>query len=123
LVLPVEEVGQRCGGARPCYRRRGVEAHRPGPTARSRDALAQWRTARRLTPRQREILELIAQGYNNAAIAERLVLAEKSIENQINLLYQQLDIDRSLAAIQPRVKAVLIYLEESRHQSGPRLTF
>ena len=76
----------------------------------------------RLTPRQRDILELIAEGYNNAAIAERLILAEKSVENQINLLYQQLEIDRSTAAIQPRVKAVLIYLEETRNQSGPRIS-
>src|SRR5579884_4492362 len=68
----------------------------------------------RLTPRQMDILELIAQGYSNAAIAERLVLAEKSVENQINLLYQQLEIDRSTQAVQPRVKAVLIYLEETR---------
>jgi len=68
----------------------------------------------RLTPRQTEILELIAQGYSNGAIAEQLVLAEKSVENQINLLYQQLEIDRSTQAVQPRVKAVLIYLEQSR---------
>jgi DNA-binding NarL/FixJ family response regulator len=68
----------------------------------------------RLTPRQTEILELIAQGYSNAAIAERLVLAEKSVENQINLLYQQLEIDRSTSGVQPRVKAVLTYLDEMR---------
>ncbi|MBV9119068.1 MAG: response regulator transcription factor [Chloroflexi bacterium] len=75
----------------------------------------------RLTPRQYEILELIAQGFSNAAIAERLVLAEKSVENQINLLYQQLAIDRSTQAVQPRVKAVLIYLEESRNQPVQRV--
>jgi DNA-binding NarL/FixJ family response regulator len=68
----------------------------------------------RLTPRQREILALIAQGHTNAAIAERLVLAEKSVENQINLLYQQLEIDRRDPSIQPRVSAVLAYLGESR---------
>jgi DNA-binding NarL/FixJ family response regulator len=68
----------------------------------------------RLTPRQTEILELIAQGYSNAAIAERLVLAEKSVENQINLLYQQLEIDRATSGVQPRVKAVLTYLDEMR---------
>ncbi len=68
----------------------------------------------RLTPRQTEILELIAQGYSNAAIAQRLVLAEKSVENQINLLYQQLEIDRSTSGLQPRVKAVLTYLDEMR---------
>lgn len=68
----------------------------------------------RLTPRQTEILELIAQGYSNAAIAERLVLAEKSVENQINLLYQQLEIERAASGVQPRVKAVLTYLDEMR---------
>ena len=68
----------------------------------------------RLTPRQTEILELIAQGFSNASIAERLVLAEKSVENQINLLYQQLEIDRATSGVQPRVKAVLTYLDEMR---------
>jgi DNA-binding NarL/FixJ family response regulator len=71
----------------------------------------------RLTQRQREILALIAQGYTNAAIAEKLVLTEKSVENQINVLYQQIEIDRSNPAIQPRVTAVLTYLNESR-QTG-----
>ncbi len=68
----------------------------------------------RLTPRQQEILALIAQGFSNAAIAEQLTLAEKSVENQINLLYQQLGIDRGRNALHPRVKAVLTYLQESR---------
>lgn len=67
----------------------------------------------RLTPRQREILGLIAQGFSNGAIAKRLVLAEKSVENQINLLYQQLGIDRSHSSMHPRVKAVLLYLQDS----------
>lgn len=64
-----------------------------------------------LTSRQWDVLELIAQGYTNAAIAERLFLTEKSVENQINILYQQLSIDRSNSAVQPRVTAVLKYLE------------
>jgi DNA-binding NarL/FixJ family response regulator len=71
----------------------------------------------KLTPRQREILSLIAQGFSNGAIAQRLVLAEKSIENQINLLYQQLGLDRSKTHLHPRVKAVLTYMQES--QVGP----
>lgn len=75
----------------------------------------QWRgKLSNLMPRQREILGLIAQGFTNAAIAERLFLAEKTVENQINLLYQLLEIDRTDATLQPRVKAVLIYLQESQ---------
>ncbi|MDE3075094.1 MAG: response regulator transcription factor [Chloroflexota bacterium] len=68
----------------------------------------------RLTPRQRDVLALTAQGFSNAAIAARLSLAEKSVENQINQLYQQLQIDRRQGALHPRVRAVLLYLRESR---------
>jgi DNA-binding NarL/FixJ family response regulator len=74
----------------------------------------------RLTPRQQEILALIAQGYTNRAIASRLHLAEKSVENQINALYQQLEIDRNEPDIHLRVRAVLIYMQESRvRTTGP----
>lgn len=74
----------------------------------------------RLTPRQREILRLIALGYSNAAIAERLVLAEKSVENQVSLLYQQLGIDRRGGALHPRVRAALIYLGEGAAEEQQR---
>src|SRR5207247_1266240 len=48
----------------------------------------------RLTPRQREILALVAQGYTNNAIATELVIAVKTVEKQLNLLYQELGVDR-----------------------------
>lgn len=68
----------------------------------------------RLTPRQTEILQLIAQGFSNAGIAERLELSQKTIENQINALYDALDIDSSDLSGHARVKAVLTYLHEIR---------
>lgn len=68
----------------------------------------------KLAPRQREILGLIAQGLSNAAIAEQLTLSEKSVENQINLVYQNLAIQRGAGGIHPRVIAVLRYLQDSR---------
>ena len=46
----------------------------------------------RLTPRQQEVLSLMAQGFNNAAIAERLVLGSKSVENYISAIYQELSL-------------------------------
>src|SRR5690606_23829485 len=48
----------------------------------------------RLTPRQRDIMDLIAQGYSNAAIANRLVISLKTVENHIYGLYQELNIAR-----------------------------
>ncbi|MBV9322890.1 MAG: response regulator transcription factor [Chloroflexi bacterium] len=69
----------------------------------------------RLTPRQLEILGLVAQGLSNAAIGERLVLAEKSVENQLTSIYGELGIDRRASAeVHPRVSAVLAYLHDSR---------
>jgi DNA-binding NarL/FixJ family response regulator len=67
-----------------------------------------------LTARQREILGLLAQGLTNATIAERLGLAEKSVENQLTAIYGELGIDRRASAVHPRVSAVLVYLRESR---------
>ncbi|HLG73093.1 MAG TPA: response regulator transcription factor [Chloroflexota bacterium] len=67
-----------------------------------------------LTRRQREVLDLIAQGFTNAAIGEALVLSEKSVEKHVTSLYDALEIDRANAALTPRVEAVLMYLKETR---------
>ena len=66
----------------------------------------------RLTPRQQEVLAMMAQGYNNAAIAERLVLGTKSVENYINAIYQELGFNHD-ATLHPRVQAVLRYIRDS----------
>lgn len=65
-----------------------------------------------LSPRQMEVLRLIAHGLSNAAIAARLDVAEKTVENYITLLYEKLDISDDGADVQPRVKAALHYLRE-----------
>lgn len=69
----------------------------------------------RLTPRQQEVLALMAQGYNNAAIAEKLVLGSKSVENYINAIYQELSVSPD-NQIHPRVNAVLSYIQDSYSQ-------
>ena len=64
-----------------------------------------------LTPRERETLEEMAQGKNNAAIAASLVITEPSVEKLIHSIFRKLGV-----AWQPdvnrRVKAVLLYLAE-----------
>ena len=67
----------------------------------------------RLTPRLQEVLRLIAQGYNNAAIAERLVLSERSVEGYVKSIYQGLHLSGE-PEIHARVKATLTYLESAR---------
>jgi DNA-binding NarL/FixJ family response regulator len=65
-----------------------------------------------LTPRQQEVLSMMAQGYNNAAIADKLVLGTKSVENYINAIYQELSLSHN-GPLHPRVQAVLNYIKDS----------
>jgi DNA-binding NarL/FixJ family response regulator len=69
----------------------------------------------RLTPRQQEVLEFLAQGYSNAAIAQRLMLSQKSVETYINAIYQELNLSKE-PEIHARVKATLLYLDSSQNR-------
>ncbi len=56
-----------------------------------------------LTGREREILNLIAQGYNNMEIAEQLVLSHKTVRNHISNIFSKLQVaDRAQAIIRAR---------------------
>jgi DNA-binding CsgD family transcriptional regulator len=52
-----------------------------------------------LTERQRELLELLAQGRDNAQIAASMSLSEKTVRNQISALYAKLEVDTRAQAI------------------------
>jgi two-component system response regulator DevR len=52
----------------------------------------------RLTAREREILELIAQGLTNRQIGERMFLAEKTIKNYVSALLTKLGMQRRTQA-------------------------
>ncbi len=56
-----------------------------------------------LTEREGEILNLIAQGLNNTEIAERLVLAPKTVRNHISNIFNKLQVaDRAQAIVRAR---------------------
>lgn len=56
-----------------------------------------------LTDREREILTLIAQGFNNADIASRLVLSGKTVRNHISNIFSKLQVaDRAQAIVRAR---------------------
>lgn len=63
----------------------------------------------RLTDRQRTVLELMAQGRSNAAIAEQLGVSEKAVVRHTSNIYDELEIERS-ADDHRRVLAVVRYL-------------
>jgi DNA-binding NarL/FixJ family response regulator len=67
-----------------------------------------------LTPRELEVLSEIAQGKNNAAVAESLVLSERAVEKHINSLFSKLGLSEE-PSVHRRVKAVLLYLADRDH--------
>ena len=70
-----------------------------------------------LTVRERDVLRMMAEGRNNAAIAEELVLTERSVEKVINSLFMKLGLTWE-PAVHKRVKAVILYLAESDTRQG-----
>ena len=65
-----------------------------------------------LTPRERDVLREMAEGKNNAAIADALVLTERSVEKVIHSIFLKLGLTWE-PAVHKRVKAVVLYLAES----------
>jgi DNA-binding NarL/FixJ family response regulator len=65
----------------------------------------------RLTPREREVLEQMAQGRNNAGIAQALYLSERAVEKHINSLFSKLSLTEEVD-VHRRVKAVLLFLSQ-----------
>lgn len=56
-----------------------------------------------LTPRERQVLDLIAVGLRNRAIAERLGISEKTVRNNVSSVLVKLQVeDRTSAAIKAR---------------------
>ena len=65
----------------------------------------------RLTPRELEILGLIAEGRSNSAIAEKLVVTKRAVERHINSIFLKLNL-RESDDVSRRVKAALLFLAE-----------
>jgi DNA-binding NarL/FixJ family response regulator len=64
-----------------------------------------------LSPREREVLELMAQGMTNAGIAGRLVVSDGAVEKHIGNIFAKLGLEPR-AEEHRRVRAVLAYLEQ-----------
>jgi DNA-binding NarL/FixJ family response regulator len=62
-----------------------------------------------LTPREFEILGLIAEGWSNAAIAERLVITKRAVEGHVRAIFATLDLGDE-RDVSRRVRAALMYL-------------
>jgi DNA-binding NarL/FixJ family response regulator/class 3 adenylate cyclase len=65
-----------------------------------------------LTPREREVLELMAEGRSNQAIAEKLVITLRAVEKHVTSIFSKLRLPAT-AEDHRRVLAVLTYLQSS----------
>ena len=72
--------------------------------------MARSQPVSRLTPREREVLGLMAEGRSNAAIAQRLFITEKAVSKHAAGIFGKLDLAPS-DDDNRRVLAVLAYLE------------
>ncbi|WP_202638648.1 response regulator [Bailinhaonella thermotolerans] len=63
----------------------------------------------RLTARERDVLELMAQGMTNASIAQSLHVSQSAVEKHVNALFDKLDLSHA-TGYSRRVLAVLRYL-------------
>ncbi len=66
-----------------------------------------------LTAREREVLALMAEGYANAAICERLYLSPKTVETHVRQIFLKLDL-REAPEQHRRVSAVLAFLRSDQ---------
>jgi len=70
------------------------------------------RSLEALTPREQEVLALIAEGLNNATIGERLTLSTKAVSNHINNIFSKLGLGDDPESDR-RVRAVLMWLADT----------
>jgi DNA-binding NarL/FixJ family response regulator len=62
-----------------------------------------------LTPREREVLGLMAEGRSNAGMADALTISERAVEKHVTAIFSKLDLPRA-AEDHRRVLAVLAFL-------------
>ncbi|HJQ43890.1 MAG TPA: response regulator transcription factor [Jatrophihabitantaceae bacterium] len=70
-----------------------------------------------LTPRELEVLDHVAQGKSNAAVAGSLFLTERAVEKHINALFAKLGLTAT-PDVNRRVTAVLMHLSERGPAKG-----
>jgi RNA polymerase sigma factor (sigma-70 family) len=82
-------------------------AEQPAPDASSGERLTE------LTPREREVLELVARGLSNGEIAEAFVIEESTVKTHVKRILRKL-------RLRDRVQAVIFAYESGLTQPGPK---
>jgi len=86
----------------------GSEAPRAGALTSEPDAAVSGEVMTVLTPRERDVLKLVAQGLSNADIARRLVLSEHTVHRHLANILRKLNLSSRAAATAWGVRAGLV---------------
>ena len=93
-----EVVGEFLGWQKSTPHRRAADVSAPRAQSEELDAL---------TTREREILELVASGANNQAIADQLFISEKTVRNHLTAIFEKIGVSsRSQAIVYARDRGV-----------------
>ncbi len=74
----------------------GMRAGRDGAAPAPRRDVEVDRLLESLTPKERDILKLIALAHTNRQIAERLMIAEQTVKNHISIIYSKMGVTRRM---------------------------
>jgi DNA-binding NarL/FixJ family response regulator len=105
LIAAIRTVAEGDALLSPSVTRRVIDRAATQPRLAPTDALE------RLTPREREVLELIARGLSNAEIAETLVVEETTVKTHVKRLLAKL-------GLRDRVQAVIFAYEHGVAEPG-----
>jgi DNA-binding NarL/FixJ family response regulator len=96
LVAAVRVVAAGDALLAPSVTRRLIEDY----ATRARAPLARSEALDELTPREREVLRLVARGLSNAEIAVELVVAEQTVKTHLGRIFSKLELrDRAQAVV------------------------
>ena len=63
-----------------------------------------------LTEREREVLDLLAKGFRNKEIAERLFISERTVKFHVGIIFQKLGVSNRAEAVSKAIQAGLVKL-------------
>lgn len=83
-----------------------AQVRRPGGTVATSAS-----TTHRVTPRETEVLQMIADGYSTPEVAERLFISQKTVKNHLASIYQKLDSRDRTQAVLTSVRLGIVTLD------------